>query len=335
MSATTETGSGWLSDLRIGVKIALALAIVAIVAAGVATVSLVRVSDTNDNLTRLSETNVTRLRAFSEIRGGQAVMNAGASQALGMQLAAMNHTSASNDPKALLATGLAGVAMVDSGLKTYSSLSAGTPAELQATAQDLQKVWPVFKNAYQVFVLQQKPMPGVKLLENPNDMLALQAAMDADVSKLASLEDTDAAAVVDAGRRSYHRTVIGILVSLGIGLLLAGLAAFVIVRGMVRRIKATADTLHQVAEGDLTTRAAVAGRDEIGQMAEALNSTLGTVHDIIQQIEVSADQLAQFAREDSPSSAEGPALGSVEELAEMATTLSAMTSIFQTERATV
>ncbi|MFN8077681.1 MAG: HAMP domain-containing protein [Kineosporiaceae bacterium] len=39
------------------------------------------------------------------------------------------------------------------------------------------------------------------------------------------------------------------------------------VRGMVRRIRATADTLRQVADGDLTTRAAVAGRDEIGQMA--------------------------------------------------------------------
>ncbi|HZP28060.1 MAG TPA: methyl-accepting chemotaxis protein [Acidimicrobiia bacterium] len=72
---------------------------------------------------------------------------------------------------------------------------------------------------------------------------------------------------------------------------------------LVRRVRTTAEILGRVAEGDLTHRFEDTGRDEVGEMATALNTTLDTVHDVICELESDADELSAFAEQASAQSA--------------------------------
>ncbi|MCA8967413.1 MAG: HAMP domain-containing protein, partial [Planctomycetes bacterium] len=61
---------------------------------------------------------------------------------------------------------------------------------------------------------------------------------------------------------------------LAIGLLVSGVLGFFIFRSIVGPIGAIERTVHRVAEGDWETRTTVTGRDEPGQLGEALDSLL-------------------------------------------------------------
>ncbi|WP_308191122.1 HAMP domain-containing methyl-accepting chemotaxis protein [Blastococcus sp. MG754426] len=108
------------------------------------------------------------------------------------------------------------------------------------------------------------------------------------------------AAVADA--RSETRLV-SVLVALAAALLGAGLA-FLVSRGIVRGIREVQGALQRLAENDLTVRLPVRGRDEVGQMAEALNTAAGGMAETVAQIVGSAGAVAASAEELSASSAQ-------------------------------
>ena len=53
------------------------------------------------------------------------------------------------------------------------------------------------------------------------------------------------------------------------------------------------DLLVGLAGGDLTKRIVVRTRDEVGQMAEALNTTVDSVNEVLGKIEVDSAELAR------------------------------------------
>jgi methyl-accepting chemotaxis protein len=72
---------------------------------------------------------------------------------------------------------------------------------------------------------------------------------------------------------------------------------------LVRRIKSTAHVLERVAEGDLTPRCEEGGDDEVAEMGAALNATLGTVQEVMSELETDAGELSAFAEQASAQSA--------------------------------
>jgi methyl-accepting chemotaxis protein len=73
---------------------------------------------------------------------------------------------------------------------------------------------------------------------------------------------------------SFTQTIAGGVTALAV--LLGLLVAFVVSRGIVRGIQGVRSGLERLAAGDLAVRLPVKGRDEVGQMAVALNSAAGT-----------------------------------------------------------
>ena len=77
--------------------------------------------------------------------------------------------------------------------------------------------------------------------------------------------------------------------------------AWLIARGISRPIRCMSEAMKEVAGGDLTVRIPGSGRDEIGEMATALNTTVATLHDVMSEIRAAADQTAASGEELSAS----------------------------------
>ncbi|MGN6612506.1 MAG: methyl-accepting chemotaxis protein [Angustibacter sp.] len=86
-----------------------------------------------------------------------------------------------------------------------------------------------------------------------------------------------------------------LVVTVGVGVLLALLAGWVLIRNIVPRLKRQAETLSAVATGDLTVSVPDSSRDEIGAMAAALNTATGSVGEVVQAIRLNATDLAAAA----------------------------------------
>src|SRR5262249_24548178 len=68
--------------------------------------------------------------------------------------------------------------------------------------------------------------------------------------------------------------------------------ALVILQSVIKPIAGVRNFLQNLAEGDLTRRLEVASGDEVGQMAEALNSTVGTISGVISSIKQESVKVA-------------------------------------------
>jgi methyl-accepting chemotaxis protein len=315
-------GESWFANLRMGFKIFITVAVVAAVALGVTVVSLVRLNATNAALEKLSQQNVARLQYFGDIRGGLGDINNGAATLLGGALMKVPGSQELGNKIIIDAA-----ARVDASVTKYNELARGTVAAKQST--DLNQSWQLYKYSLRIVTLNEAPTPGMPKVDKTT-IGALTLQVGRQVAELAQIERKDADRVVAEGKAAYRQAVIWIVAALLLGLALAAAVATVVTRMIVSRVKATADALHQVSEGDLTAHLDVHGKDEIGEMADALNATVGTIRDVIRQIGTEADSLAAVAA-DASSGKDG--VETTARMAEMADSLNAMISIFVTEGA--
>jgi methyl-accepting chemotaxis protein len=115
--------------------------------------------------------------------------------------------------------------------------------------------------------------------------------------------------------------LIGFVAALLLGIVLSG--------RLVRPLRETRRALEEVAEGDLTQVANVTTSDEAGQMAQALNTTIATVHDVVKQLEASSMRLTTFAQKAVAQSTTPDEKVRAASLAEMAEGLDSMINIFK------
>lgn len=97
-----------------------------------------------------------------------------------------------------------------------------------------------------------------------------------------------------AAAAALRRSLLG---AAAIALAIAVACAVLVARSIVRPVRRTVDALTRIADGDLTARLTVESRDEVGQLAVALNSTAERVGAAIEGIARSADELASASEE--------------------------------------
>ncbi len=93
------------------------------------------------------------------------------------------------------------------------------------------------------------------------------------------------------------KSAVSVLAIVGV---LIGIAGALIMSAVITRpINLAVSTMKDIAEGegDLTRRLNVAGRDEIGQLAEAFNSFVEKIHDVVSKVSGSVTQLAAAAEQ--------------------------------------
>jgi methyl-accepting chemotaxis protein len=171
------------------------------------------------------------------------------------------------------------------------------------------------------------------------ETLAATNGMVTATIKLVAALQADALKVDAKSASVYHSAEVLMTTVLGVVLAFALVFGLLFADRLVRPIRKTVEVLEDVANGDLTKRLELNRHDELGQMAVALNSTLGTVHDVIRQIESDASGLSQLATRAAEPYGHGGTAGfddnnrAAEDLASMADNLNAMISIFTLEDA--
>lgn len=117
------------------------------------------------------------------------------------------------------------------------------------------------------------------------------------MDKIIKIKTGDAAAAsVEANAVSRWALILA-AVGMVAGTVLAIVTGAAIARGITRPVKAVCATLAQVADGDLTAHSSVSQRDEIGVMAEALNTTVIGLRATVGGITQSAQGIAGAAEE--------------------------------------
>ncbi|MHB1310928.1 MAG: methyl-accepting chemotaxis protein, partial [Gemmatimonadaceae bacterium] len=143
-----------------------------------------------------------------------------------------------------------------------------------------------------------------RILQIEDDALALApglvAARDASEKVLGEIIDENMA-LADASRKqgdaSVKRANVLIVVSLAIGIILALALGYLTARAIAGPLGEAVTVLGRVAEGDLTPRLKVYSKDELGEMATALNSALESLNTSMGQIGQNAHSLAGSAEE--------------------------------------
>ncbi|MBT8228269.1 MAG: MCP four helix bundle domain-containing protein [Dactylosporangium sp.] len=161
----------------------------------------------------------------------------------------------------------------------------------------------------------------------------------ATLDKLSTASTAAAEERLADARSTYRQSVLLVVAIAGIGLLLATALSIVVARSIIKPLRCVRDVLNAVADGDLTQSAEIDSDDELGEMGAALDKTVSTLHDVIQQISGNASDLSRVARAGSSGDAAsgygtGPRTvdlqGTDEQLAEMADNLDTMISLFVT-----
>ncbi|BCJ46591.1 chemotaxis protein [Actinoplanes ianthinogenes] len=132
----------------------------------------------------------------------------------------------------------------------------------------------------------------------------LMTEVRARLTKLSDLTVQATAAQEDTAERRYQstkwRVLLMLTLSAAVGVALAVTASRMIVRPLSRCV----DVLDRLRDGDLTARAPVESRDEVGRMAEALNHTAEAMDGMVGRVRGSADVLASASEQLSSVSSE-------------------------------
>ena len=123
----------------------------------------------------------------------------------------------------------------------------------------------------------------------------------------------------------------GMGISLLLVIVLSVAISIVIVRSITKPLTVAVQTLEQVADGDLTAGMEVRSKDEIGQMAAALNSTIERLNQTLQEVARSATAASSSSQQLAAAS-EAIASGAQEQAASLEETSASLEEITATVR---
>ncbi|XVU30438.1 methyl-accepting chemotaxis protein [Actinoplanes sp. CA-054009] len=305
----------WFDDLRVGVKITLALLVALLAGGAVAALGVSGMSAANANATAIYEENLKPSGALANAQGsfddelfGMAMMN----------IASTAATTEKYRQEALAAAGL-----ISAGLEEYRALGLD-PAQ-QQPVDELDSVLPALNdvrdkslfpaatksdNATFAKVYAAEAAP---LVDQINDAFDTLTAFEADSAG-------DAAQAADSAYRTNRTVMLGSLV---VGFLVAAALGWMTVRRITVPLGEVNASLARMADRDLTATVTSRSRDEVGAMATSLNRATESMRTTVQSLGSASTSLAAAAEELSATS--NQIAGSAEEASSQAIAVSAAT----------
>lgn len=135
-----------------------------------------------------------------------------------------------------------------------------------------------------------------QILSNTKGRDAAEKAI-ATLNKLNGSIADDCATAAKNAEDLYGKSVYILVITSSVSFIIVAIIAFIIVRGITGGVHAMSDTLNKVADGDLLARADINSKDEIGEMATALNNTVSNLREVMREIREAADQTAASGEE--------------------------------------
>ncbi|MBD3779990.1 MAG: methyl-accepting chemotaxis protein [Micrococcales bacterium] len=283
-------GKRWTpGDLGINVKVLSAVAIAAVVALLVGALGLVGLSRANTAADELYEHGFTGLQHVSDMRSATIQMRTDvASQA---------------------------IAQTDDLMNTYEEAVAGDEQAVRDAAARLGELPLVAsqRTALQDFLSNLDAYAKVRderllPLGRQNDYVAwmdvrateaqpIIDAMMADLATVVEEQNSVGAAAAAAATSAFETNRTLVVVALVVGLVLALGVAVVVARSIVRALRRVGDVCAALQRADLTVRADLTSRDEVGRMGAALDSAVDNLRAVLSAVDSSAVSLAGAVEE--------------------------------------
>lgn len=116
-------------------------------------------------------------------------------------------------------------------------------------------------------------------------------------NELVQKEDEEAASAYKRANDSYKRMTW----SLGVLVMIGGIFGIIVIynlsKNIITRLKVLTDEAELIANGDFTNMTSVSGKDEIGKLAQSINSIVENISDIISSIKEDEENLKASSEE--------------------------------------
>ncbi|MGC9670468.1 methyl-accepting chemotaxis protein [Planosporangium sp. 12N6] len=284
--------AGWFADRGTSTKSAIPVVVMALVAVGVSTLSLARLSQANADLRVMKTNHVDSMQQFNELRAGYGTMFRG------LLLTMYPDAETQQQAKAELQRA---DAQVKPAVAKYRTLAAGSVART-AQIDTFERAWNDHTLMRNVYFLGMQPPPGSDLpaVGERAKVLARfvknETAMDESLKALQQAESDESAALTAAATERYNTARALVVGSLTVGLLLALAVGVWFARISRRQLGSVSAALTALAEGDLTHRAEVYSRDELGQMAASVNRANDGIRLIVETLTTGSRTLGATAQ---------------------------------------
>jgi methyl-accepting chemotaxis protein len=183
---------------------------------------------------------------------------------------------------------------LEKSLAGWSAALAATEAKYASAVlpDDEKRVYADYQAAWRSYTDGTKQVLGLLLTGKPDEavgklpgLAVLGEQMDAALDKDAKFNTDEGQRKADRVATDYHGGRLVVLVTLGIAIVIAGSAGYLMVRAIARPIQAMTAAMRGLAAKDMTVEIPAKGRtDEVGQMADAVS--------VFKENMVRADQLA-------------------------------------------
>ena len=290
MSSTTRPRSilSWFRDRGVRTKILVAVVLTAVVAIAVGLSSLRALSDSAEQAEAIYRDNLIGVQAAGDMRTAIDTLRQGSRDAV-------IATSDQDTQAALDGMTAAEAAFTEAAGRYAAGGLDGDREELFAELKP--KVAEYLDTQLTVMApLALEGSRGAWAKANATIVRPITSAMAQDITRLEAIESEEAAAAAADVTSSYTSNrnfaivllTVGVLLTLALGWFVAGAIA-----SGVARVKRVADGL---AVGDLTQRADVDSRDEIGLMAASLDTATDQLRRLMENVTGSAESVARRRR---------------------------------------
>lgn len=194
---------------------------------------------------------------------------------------------------------------------------------IEAAVQEINKQWKAYNETYLVeeekkLVDEAKPLmskanqsieklESIMQQENHDELTKytineLYPVIDPITSKISSLIDLQihvAKLEYEKAEKRYQTMLNVSIASIVLGILLAFIVSYLIIRSVTNPVKVLRQELHALAErgGDLTQKIKINSRDEIGQLAETVNRFLANLKTIMIDVNKGTHDLSETAQQ--------------------------------------
>jgi methyl-accepting chemotaxis protein len=305
-----------MNNWKIGTRISAGFGVVIAIAAALGIFALTRLAMIETRATQATTLDVPKLYLV-----GQIEKNVQGTYALGLQYA-----MAPKEEKAAIGSALQAIRATNAGLvaeyeKLVHTDKGRVLTEAFKAARDTfwESMDEMLRTSQTATAESDRRALEMARLKVRPALLRYAEATEAIVTFNKSLVDEGGAAIT----ASVSSATVGVWTGIGLAIFVAVLIAFGIVRSITGPLATAVDLMGHVAEGDLTRKADVTSRDEIGQMMEALRRMLENLGSTIHQVSAAASNVASGSEEMS-STAEQLSQGSSEQAAAAEQTTAAM-----------
>ena len=301
------------ADLGVNVKVLGTVGIAAAVALLVGVLGLVGLARSNHAADELFEVGFTGLQHVADMRTATIQMRTDvASQAISQDDDQMTtyETAVTDDEKTVRDSAAALAALPLTGAQRTALDDFLTQLDAYAKVRDEKLLVLGRKNDYVTWM-------DVR----SSEAQPLVDAMMADLGTIVSEQDARGADAAAAARTAFETNRTAVIVALVLGLVLAAGLGVVVSRSIVRALRRVGDVCSALQQADLTVRAALTSRDEVGRMGAALDSAVDNLRAVLSAVDSSAVSLAGAVEEFSATT--GQITASAQQTSAQAGTVSA------------